>query len=151
MKKDYYYLVLIILLMICIPLGIRIYDHSLKPENLTSGTKEFTLTGSAEKGWILGEVKAYDILSFFKKNERKSDPVIYVSKGDQVVLKLRSSDVTHGFSLKAFGIFISKGIDPGQTVYVKFIADKTGTFMFACNVYCGDVHHMMHGSLIVTK
>jgi heme/copper-type cytochrome/quinol oxidase subunit 2 len=116
-----------------------------------TGTKEFTLTGSAEQGWILGEVKAYDILSFFKKNKKKTDPIIYVSKGDQVVLKLRSSDVTHGFSLKAFGIFISKGIEPGQTVYVKFIADKTGTFIFACNVYCGDIHHMMHGSLIVTK
>ena len=137
--------------MVLIPLGIRIYDQSLKPGNLVPGTKEFTLTGSADKGWILGEVKAYDILFFFRKNKKKTDPIIYVSKGDQVVLKLRSSDVTHGFSMKAFGIYITKGIDPGQTVYVKFTADKTGTFMFACNVCCGDIHHMMHGSLIVTE
>ncbi len=137
--------------MVLIPLGIKIYDQSLKPENLTPGTKEFTLTGNAEKGWILGEVKAYNILSLFKKNKRITEPVIIVSKGDQVILKLRSSDVTHGFSMKDFGIYLSKGIDPGQTVYVKFTADKTGTFMFSCNVYCGDVHHQMHGSLIVKE
>ena len=137
--------------MVCIPLGIRIYDQSLKPKNLKPGFKEFTLTGSAEQGWILGEVKAYDILSFFKKNEKKTEPVIRVSKGDQVVLKLRSSDVTHGFSMKAFGIYLSSGIDPGQTIYVRFKADKAGTFIFKCNVYCGDIHHTMRGTMIVEE
>jgi len=135
--------------MVCIPLGIHIYDQSLKPKNMISGTKEFTLTGSARVGWILGEVQAYDIISLFKKKKKKTEPVLHVSKGDQVVLKLRSSDVTHGFSMKAFGLYISKGIDPGQTVYIKFTADKTGTFIFKCNVFCGDVHHMMRGTLIV--
>lgn len=151
MKKDYYYLILIILLMICIPLGIQIYDQSLKPKNLTPGTKEFTLTGSAKEGWILGEVQAYDIISFFKKKKKKTEPVLHVSKGDQVLIKLRSSDVTHGFSLKAYGIYLSEGIDPGQTVYVKFKADKAGTFVFKCNVFCGDVHHIMRGTLIVKE
>jgi heme/copper-type cytochrome/quinol oxidase subunit 2 len=151
MKKDHFYLFLIILLLIGIPLGIRAYDHSLKPQNLPPDTKEFTLTGNSQKGWILGEVQAYDILSVFKKEEGQTDPVLKVTKGDQVVLKLRSSDVTHGFAMKAFGIYISKGIDPGQTIYVKFKADKTGTFMFSCTVFCGDIHHSMKGTLVVSE
>lgn len=151
MKKDHFYLFLIILLLIGIPLGIRAYDNSLKPRNLPPDTREFTLTGNSQKGWILGEVQAYDILSVFKKEEGQTEPVLKVTKGDQVVLKLRSSDVTHGFAMKAFGIYISKGIDPGQTIYVKFKADKTGTFMFACTVFCGDIHHSMKGTLIVSE
>ena len=150
-KKDYYLLLFIIFLMIFIPLSIWAYDQSLKPKNLPAGTKEFTLTGHSQKGWIEGEVQAYDIISLFKKDEANTAPVLHVSKGDGVVLKLRSSDVTHGFSMKGYGIYISKGINPGETVYVKFKADKTGTFVFSCNVFCGDVHHMMHGTLIVDE
>ena len=75
--------------------------------------------------------------------------MIEVSKGDQVVLKLRSADVTHGFSLKAYGIYVAKAIQPGKTVYVTFKADRTGSFSFMCNVFCGDVHQHMEGKLIV--
>ncbi len=97
MKKDYLYLGAIILLFVFIPLGIRAYDHSLKPTALQSGTKEFILTGHSQKGWLLGEVNAYDMLSFKQTQELKK-PVIRVYLNDQVVLKLRSADVTHGFS-----------------------------------------------------
>ena len=76
-------------------------------------------------------------------------PVIEVSRGDQVVLKLRSVDVTHGFSLKAYDIYVAKGIQPGKTVYVAFTADKVGRFIFMCTVFCGDIHQHMEGTLIV--
>ncbi len=151
MKKDYYYLATLISLLFLIPLCIRAYDQSLKPESVSSDTKEFILTGHSEKGWILGEVKAYDMISFFAKNQENTKPAIRVSLNDQVVLKLRSADVTHGFALKSFGIYISGGIDPGRTVYAKFKAEQEGTFLFACNVFCGDVHQSMQGKLIVEK
>ncbi len=151
MKKDYLYLGAIVLLFVLIPLGIRAYDHSLKPQSPQSGTKEFILTGHSQKGWLLGEVNAYDMLSFFKQNKELKKPVIRVSLNDQVVLKLRSADVTHGFSLKSYGIYISGGIDPGRTLYAKFKADKEGSFLFTCTVFCGDVHHSMQGTLVVEK
>ncbi len=151
MKKDYFYLGFIIALFVLIPFGIRAYDESLKPAALESHTKEFILTGHSQKGWLLGEVKAYDMLSFFKKNQKSEKPVIRVSLNDQVVLKLRSADVTHGFALKSYGIYISGGIDPGRTVYAKFKADKEGSFVFTCTVFCGDIHHSMQGLLVVEK
>ena len=151
MKKDFLYVIGLFLLLVSIPLGIRAYDRSLKPGKLVDSTKEFVLTGHSQKGWLLGEVKAYDMLFFLKKNQKFKKPVIRVSLNDQVVLKLRSADVTHGFSLKSYGVYISEGIDPGRTVYAKFKADKVGSFVFACTVFCGDVHHSMQGMLIVEK
>jgi len=148
-KQDVIFLLFLILIIVGLPFGIRAYDRYLEPAALTPDAREFTLTGHAQKGWVLGEVQANDIISLWQAEGPAEKPVIEVSQGDQVVLKLRSADVTHGFSLKAFGIYMPKGIQPGRTVYVSFKADKAGTFVFMCNVFCGDIHQHMEGTLIV--
>jgi nitrosocyanin len=148
-RKDLVLLIFLILIMVSLPIGIRAYDRQLDLKEIPENAKVFTLTGSAQKGWLVGEVQARDIFSLWQEDGLTRKPVIEVSKGDPVVLKLRSSDVTHGFSLKAFGIYITKGIQPGKTVYVSFNADKVGTFTFMCNVFCGDVHQHMQGTLVV--
>jgi len=148
-KQDIILLLLLILIIVGLPFGIRAYDRYLEPAALTPDTKEFTLTGHAQKGWVMGEVQANDIISLWQTQGPAVKPVIEVTQGDQVVLKLRSADVTHGFSLKAFGIYMPKGIQPGKTVFVSFTADKIGTFIFMCNVFCGDIHQHMEGKLIV--
>ena len=150
-KQDFILLLLLILIIVGLPFGIRAYDRYLEPAALTPDAREFTLTGHAQKGWVLGEVQANDIISLWQTEGPAVKPVIEVTKGDQVVLKLRSADVTHGFSLKAFGIYVAKGIQPGKTVYVSFKADKVGTFIFMCNVFCGDIHQHMEGKLIVNE
>jgi len=148
-KQDLVFLFFLILIIVGLPFGIRAYDSLQEPMDIINGAKEFTLTGHAQKGWVLGEVKANDIISLWREAGQAAEPLIEVSKGDQVVIKLRSADVTHGFSLKAFGIYVAKGIQPGKTVYVSFNADKVGTFMFMCTVFCGDIHQHMEGTLIV--
>jgi heme/copper-type cytochrome/quinol oxidase subunit 2 len=74
--------------------------------------------------------------------------VIEVDQGDRVVLRLHSADVKHGFRVKPYGIktVIPKG---GDVVTVEFVADKPGTFVFACSEYCGPRHSSMKGSLVV--
>lgn len=148
-KRDALYLVLLLLIVIGLPFGIRAYDRHLEPAQSTSGVKEFTLTGHAGAGWVVGEVRANDIISLWRDDGSAAKPVIEVSRGDQVVIKLRSADVTHGFSLKAYGIYVAKGIQPGKTVFVSFTADKVGRFIFMCTVFCGDIHPHMEGTLIV--
>lgn len=150
-KQDIFYLILLILIVIGLPFGIRAYDRRLQPVQYIAGAQEFTLTGHAGRGWVLGEVRANDIISLWRDDGPLVKPVIEVSEGDQVVLKLRSADVTHGFSLKAFGIYVAKGIQPGKTVYVTFTADKVGRFIFRCTVFCGDIHQHMQGTLIVNE
>ena len=149
-KLDVFYLVTLIIIIIGLPFGIRAYDRHLKPAQSTSGAKEFILTGTAGRGWVLGEVRANDIVSLWQNDGPPVKPVIEVSKGDRITLKLRSADVTHGFSLKAYGIYVAKGIQPGKTVYVSFTADRVGRFIFMCTVFCGDIHQHMEGTLIVS-
>ncbi|UCD80147.1 MAG: hypothetical protein JSW26_01560 [Desulfobacterales bacterium] len=150
-KFDIFYLILVVIVIIGLPFGIRAYDQFLKPVQSTEGTREFILTGTASRGWVLGEVRANDIVSLWQDERLPVKPVIEVSQGDQVILKLRSADVTHGFSLKAYGIYIAQGIQPGKTVYVSFTADKFGRFIFMCTVFCGDIHQHMEGTLIVRE
>ena len=91
-----------------------------------------------------GESKTFDIEA---KQFEFIPKTITVNQGDFVTLNLKSTDVTHGFFLSEFNI--NKQLDPNQTVQVKFVADKKGTFTFRCNVPCGSGHMDMTGTFIV--
>jgi heme/copper-type cytochrome/quinol oxidase subunit 2 len=150
LKPDLFFLVLIIVILVGLPFGISFYDQHTSAAEVPPHARQFTLTGNAERGWLIGEVPAYNAISFWKQKGQPMDkPVIEVSKGDLVVLKLTSSDVIHGFSLKDFGVYLTEGIHPGKTTYVKFTADKVGKFTFSCNAICGDFHQNMQGLLVV--
>jgi heme/copper-type cytochrome/quinol oxidase subunit 2 len=150
-KLDLIIAVLMGAILVGVPLGIVHYDRHVSSQKIPPGSKVFTLTGHAERGWLLGEVPAYEAVSFWQKQGQPVEkPVISVKKGDFVVLKLASSDVLHGFSLKDFGIYLTEGIQPGKVVYVSFKADRVGTFTFSCNSICGDIHQHMQGTLVVS-
>ena len=146
---DLLFLLLLAIIIVGLPYGIRTYDRQVWQKKIEPGSKEFTLTGHTKRGWLLGEVHALDVLSIGQPHTPVEKPVIEVHKGDRVVLKLKSSDVIHGFSLKDAGIIITDGIHPGKVVLVSFIADKVGTFTFSCNAICGKNHENMQGTLMV--
>ena len=148
-KLDIFFFFLLILFVIGLPFAIRSYNKYVWKEKIPPNAKVFTLTGNARYGWILGEVEAKDIISLWHQGDDFKKPVIRVKKGDVVVLRLRSSDVVHGFSLKDEGIFVSDGIHPGKTILVSFTANKAGVFTFSCNAICGKNHQNMQGTLIV--
>ena len=149
-KLDIFLLILLIAILAGLPVGIRYYDHWVASKNVPPGARVFSLTGHAERGWLIGEVPAYDAITFWKMHGQPVEkPVVEVSKGDRVIFKLKSSDVVHGFSLKDFDVFLTDGIQPGKAVYISFVADKAGVFTFSCNAVCGDIHQNMQGTLIV--
>lgn len=149
-KLDFIFLILLILIIAGLPFAIRAYDRQIWDKSIPQGAKEFTLTGHTQRGWLLGDVHAYNAITFWRKSGPMEKPLIEVSKGDLVVLKLTSSDVVHGFSLKDFGVFITEGIQPGKVTLVSFRADKVGSFTFSCNAICGDNHKNMQGILVVS-
>lgn len=73
--------------------------------------------------------------------------VIEVNQGDRVILHVTSVDVTHGFWLPDFNI--DKRLEPGSTVTVEFIADRSGSFKMICSVFCGEGHFEMKGDIMV--
>jgi len=149
-RLDLFFLVLIVAILAGLPFGISYYDNYVSSTKIPPHARQFTLTGHAQRGWLIGEVPAYEAISFWQRQGQPIEkPVIEVSKGDWVVFKLTSSDVVHGFSLKDFAVFLTDGIQPGKATYVSFKADKAGVFTFSCNAICGDSHQNMQGTLVV--
>jgi cytochrome c oxidase subunit 2 len=83
-----------------------------------------------------------------KKFEFTPD-TITVKKGESVVLVISSQDRKHGFNLRAFGI--RADINPGETARIQFNPNKTGKFAFSCDVFCGEGHEDMTGTIVVTE
>jgi cytochrome c oxidase subunit II len=76
-------------------------------------------------------------------------PEVHLKKGETVVLELTSEDRVHGFNLAAFKI--RKDIVPKEVTRVMLTPDKAGTFSFRCDVFCGDGHEDMTGTMVVAE
>jgi cytochrome c oxidase subunit 2 len=74
---------------------------------------------------------------------------ITLKKGVEAELDLTSLDVHHGFNCPDLGI--RADIVLGSTATIKVRPDKTGTFTFFCDVYCGEGHSDMNGKIVVTE
>lgn len=72
-----------------------------------------------------------------------------VNPGDTVTIQLVSTDVVHGLYVDGYDVSVEA--DPGQTATLTFIADKSGSFRFRCNVICGAMHPFMIGKLTVGR
>ena len=67
--------------------------------------------------------------------------------GQPVVFVLTSEDRIHGFKMPDFGL--RADIVPGQETRVALTPTKAGSFAFLCDVFCGDGHEDMEGTLVV--
>lgn len=72
---------------------------------------------------------------------------IRLKKGVPVVLELVTADVVMGFNAPDFKV--RADIIPGKVSRVRFTPDKTGSFVFLCDVFCGDGHEGMSGQIHV--
>jgi cytochrome c oxidase subunit 2 len=72
---------------------------------------------------------------------------IHVKKGEHVVLELVSMDRKHGFKLPELGIRTE--VAPGSVTRIEITPEKAGRFPFACDVFCGEGHEDMNGTLVV--
>lgn len=113
--------------------------------------QEFNITNYAEVTKETSQAPAGARKEFIitAKQWSFSPAEIKVKKGDTVVLKLKSADVAHGFSLPDFGV--NQSIKPGEIETVEFVANKAGTFEFICNIPCGVGHRGMTGTLVVEE
>ncbi len=67
--------------------------------------------------------------------------------GVPVVLEFVTADVVMGFNAPDFNV--RADIIPGQVARVRLVPDKTGTFVFLCDIFCGDGHEGMSGQIHV--
>ncbi|MDP2950734.1 MAG: cupredoxin domain-containing protein [Chloroflexota bacterium] len=114
---------LVLLVIVGTPVAVFTYQSSLRSQQ----ENEFTLVGH---------------------NGQWGPDVIRVTEGETVRLRLTSADVVHGFALKAYGIEVDE-VYPGKVKTIEFVADKPGTFLFACTIVCHPGHRHMEGEIIV--
>ena len=72
---------------------------------------------------------------------------IQLKLGEPVVLELTSKDVTHGFNIPDLGL--RADLEPGETVRVRLVPEKAGTFEFHGDNFCGFDHESMSATIIV--
>jgi cytochrome c oxidase subunit 2 len=72
---------------------------------------------------------------------------VKLKKGVPVILELRTQDIMMGFNLPDFNV--RADIVPGKATRVRLVPDKTGTFVFLCDIFCGTGHEEMNGKLTV--
>ena len=77
-----------------------------------------------------------------------SRKTITLKKGVPVLIEIVSLDVPHGFSVPDFNAR-AEIVMPGKPTQVRFTPDKTGEFIYLCDVFCGDKHEELQGKLIV--
>ena len=67
--------------------------------------------------------------------------------GQPLILVLASLDRIHGFKMPDFGI--RTDIVPDRETRVTITPQKAGSFVFFCDIFCGDGHEEMSGTLVV--
>ena len=72
---------------------------------------------------------------------------IKLKVGEPVVLEFTTDDVHMGFDAPSLGLHAD--IVPGKAVRVPFTPMRSGSFDFACDVFCGEGHEEMGGVIIV--
>lgn len=72
---------------------------------------------------------------------------VKLKKGVPVILEFRTQDIMMGFNLPDFNV--RSDIVPGKVTRVRLTPDKTGTFVFLCDIFCGTGHEEMNGRLVV--
>lgn len=72
---------------------------------------------------------------------------IIIKKGEAVRLEFTSLDFVHGFNVP--DLKLRADLPPGKVTTIHLTADKTGTYDFICDNFCGAGHEDMGGRIIV--
>lgn len=78
---------------------------------------------------------------------------IHLVKGETVRIKIRNIDtVTHGFAIPGMGLGMDEPIKikAGHVEFIFITPIESGTFFYACTVWCSTQHPKMVGNIVVT-
>ena len=138
--KEILALLALILVMAGTPLVIQYFS----PFRNHGSTRIINLTAISTQGiWTADKV---DGLNIWNSDFQKATIVMH--KGEKVILRFTTVDVTHSFyipELKLGPVLV----DAGHLYDVPFKADTTGIFTYYCTSVCGHCHFYMQGKFII--
>jgi cytochrome c oxidase subunit II len=96
---------------------------------------------------VFAEDQAVQVIKVTAKKFEYSPNVISIKKGIPVILEFTSLDRLHGFSCPDLGV--RADIFPGKVSQVRILVEKAGTYEFHCDIFCGEGHEGMTGTIVV--
>ncbi|HYT47447.1 MAG TPA: cupredoxin domain-containing protein [Burkholderiales bacterium] len=112
---------------------------------LLSGALAAFLAGAG--AWSLAAGPKEKVVKIAARKFTYAPNIVTLKKGVPVVLEFTSGDVVMGFN--APDLNIRADIIPGQTARLRFTPDKAGSFVYLCDIFCGDGHERMTGKIRV--
>jgi hypothetical protein len=132
--------IIILLILIGTPLAIS-YNSPWKNH---SKKRIINLTAVAAQGiWTEDKV---DGTNYWNTNFKRAN--IILTKGEEVILRFTSVDVTHTFYAPEVGLgpFV---VEAGHIYNIPYTPTETGKFTYYCTSFCGKCHLYMRGNLVI--
>mgnify|MGYP002762674788 CR=1 FL=1 len=105
------------------------------------GFKSYVKMNTTPSGTYEIQVRAQQWNFLFEYPNGVSSDTLYVPKGEEVKMRMSSSDVLHGFFIPAFRV--KYDILPNRYTSVWFEATEKGDYDLFCTEYCGTGHSEM--------
>ena len=74
---------------------------------------------------------------------------IKVAVGEEIEIRLKSADTSHGFTVEGTDINVAIPKRGHGEAVIRYVAQSAGRFAFECNRMCGAGHHFMRGEIVV--
>ncbi|MFQ6113903.1 MAG: c-type cytochrome, partial [bacterium] len=125
-------------------IGLPVIVFQNGPWVAKGSTRVIHLTGVMKNGvWTKEEVTG---LNYWWKTFHPAK--IILREGEEVLLRLSSSDGTHGFYVPELNLGPIQ-VESGHTVEVWLRADHAGKYTYYCTLVCGECHYYMRGTIEV--
>ena len=121
--------------------------------------------GNAIRG--TAQTKSGEHIFVFEMTAQKYEyapDIVHVKQGTRVQLKIVATDRKHGFKIRLYpegspeksepGLRMAGGqndfkLEENKEQVIEFFAERPGTYVFRCSVFCGMGHRGMTGKVIV--
>lgn len=107
----------------------------------------FVCAAAVAAGAATAAEPAPQVIKLTVKKFAYSPALVTVKKGVPVVLEITTLDRIHGFKLPDFNL--RADVVPGAVTRVSFTPEEEGEFQYLCDIFCGDGHEDVTGTLVV--
>lgn len=138
--------IVVLMIIIGTPLAISYNSpwHNKKNPSDKGYMKIINLTAVAAQGiWTEDKV---DGMNYWNTTFKRANLIL--TKGEEVILRLTSVDVTHTFYVPELGLG-PINVEAGHFYDVPFNPKNTGKFTYYCTAVCGHCHFYMRGNIVV--
>lgn len=104
------------------------------------------LTAALSGAWVRAQTSE-QVIRISSRKFAFDPEHITLKLGVPVILEFVGTDVLMGFSSP--DLALNSDMVPDKPARLHFVPRKTGTFPFFCDIFCGDDHEIMGGSITV--